>query len=137
MRILGIDYGDKKVGFAMSDLLGYTAQPLDMIRYKSNKELYDKILSIVAQNKVEKIVVGFPKNMDGTIGFRGEKTLVFVEFLKSKLPEVEILTWDERLSTAAAKRVMIETGVKRKNKEKVEDKIAAVFILQGYMDSIG
>jgi putative Holliday junction resolvase len=136
MRILGIDYGDKKVGFAISDLLGITAQGLEFLRYKNTKELVDKIISLVEQHNIKKIVVGLPKNMDGTIGFRGEKTLEFVDSIKNKLPAIEIVLWDERLTTSLAKRVMIETGVKRKNKEMVEDKIAAVFILQSYMDSI-
>jgi putative Holliday junction resolvase len=135
MRILGIDYGDKKVGFSLSDLLGITAQSLESFRYGSRNELLNKIIGIINNYKVTIIVVGFPKNMNGTIGTRGEKTLQFIEFLKNKIDNVEITTWDERLSTLSAKRVMIETGVKRKNKEKMEDKIAAVFILQSYLDS--
>jgi putative Holliday junction resolvase len=135
MRILGIDYGDKKVGFSLSDLLKITAQPLESFRYNSRRELFSKIIEIVNNYNVSIIVVGFPKNMNGTVGVRGEKTLEFVEDLKNKIENTEITTWDERLSTVSAKRVMIETGVKRKNKEKMEDKIAAVFILQSYLDS--
>ena len=134
-RILGLDYGDKKVGVAVSDLLGITAQSLTIIFFKNEKELIEKIKAIVDERKIEKIVVGLPKNMNGSIGFRGEKTLKFVEALKEEFKETDVLTLDERLSTVSSKNLMIETGVKQKDKKKKEDKIAASFILQTFLDS--
>ncbi len=134
-RILGLDYGDKKVGVSVSDLLGITAQSLTIIFFKNQKELIEKIRVIVEEQNIEKIVVGLPKNMNGSIGFRGEKTLKFVETLKENFERIDVFTLDERLSTVSSKNLMIETGVKQKDKKKKEDKIAASFILQTFLDS--
>jgi putative holliday junction resolvase len=135
-RILCLDYGDRKVGVSASDLLGITAQGVGVIFHKEGKELFKELAQLIDSLNVSKIVVGLPKNMDGSIGFRGEKTLAFIKKLEDHFKGLPILTWDERLSTVSAKRVMIETGVKSKSKKNVEDKIAASFILQSFLDSI-
>lgn len=134
-RILCMDYGEKKVGVSVSDLLGLTAQGVGVIFYKEAKELYKELDQYLLKYNVSKILVGLPKNMDGSIGFRGEKTLQFIETLKRLYPKLEILSWDERLSTVSAKRLMVETSVKLKNKKKLEDQLAASFILQSFLDS--
>ncbi len=136
MRILGIDYGDSRVGISISDPFGWTAKGLETISWKGNIErVIERIISIVDEYKAEKIVVGFPKNMNGTIGPRGEKTQEFIDML-SKRVDPEIVKWDERLSTVAAHKIMNDTGVKAGKKRSIVDQVAAVYILQGYLDSI-
>lgn len=136
MRIMGIDFGDSRIGIALSDPLGITAQAYETIKWSHdlNKPL-DRIQQIIKENSVTKIVVGFPKNMNGTIGPRGEKTIEFIDLL-SELTGLEIIKWDERLTTVAANRTMHELGTKTSKKKKLVDQIAAVLILQGYLDSI-
>lgn len=137
MRILGIDYGDSRIGIAVSDPFGWTAQGLETIEWKNSmQKLMLKIEHLVDEYNVNKIVVGFPKNMDGTVGFRGEKTEEFIKTLKTHVCHVEVVKWDERLTTVAAHRVMRETGVKAVNKKGMLDRLAAVYILQGYLDSL-
>ncbi len=92
---------------------------------------------MVEEYDVKKIIVGFPKNMDGSVGFRGEKTIEFIDLLKKKISDIEVIKWDERLTTVAANRTMHEMGVKKSKKKMVVDQIAAVYILQGYLNSIG
>lgn len=136
MRILGIDYGDSRTGIALSDPLGWTAQGLPTIESGGEPDVVVKgIVKICSRYGVEKIVVGFPKNMDGSIGFRGERTREFVEALKTAV-DAEIVLQDERLSTAAAERTMHETGLKPSRNKSMVDRISAVHILQGYLDSI-
>lgn len=137
MRILGIDYGDARVGLAISDPFGWTAQGLDTVHYKgNNKMLFENIANVVKQYQVEKIVVGFPKNMNGTIGPRGEKTEAFIEELASKF-SIPVIKWDERLTSVAANRTMHETGLKTSKKKDTVDKLAAVYILQGFLGTGG
>ena len=136
MRILGIDYGDSRVGFAISDLMGWTAQALSTLNEKDMNKVIKKVKEIVNEYKVEKIVVGFPKNMNGTIGPRGELTNEFIKKLKESIDSVEIISWDERLSTVAATRTLNETNVRGKKRKAVLDTVAASYILQGYLDSI-
>jgi len=143
MRILGIDYGDSRIGMAVSDPFGWTAQGLETINWSGKlTSVFDRILQIIKEYNVDKIIVGFPKNMNGTIGPRGEKTLEFIEMLKEKMKNAEIakntevLKWDERLTTVAANRTMHELGIKTSKKKNLVDKIAAVYILQGYLDSL-
>ncbi len=136
MRIMGLDFGSKTVGVAMSDELLITAQGLDTIRRESENKLrktLQKIEELVKEYKVEKIVLGLPKNMNGTIGDRAEKSLEFKETLERRC-NVPVIMWDERLTTVEAHRTMITTGVKRQDKDKYVDCIAAVLILQGYLD---
>lgn len=136
MRILGIDYGDSRIGIAVSDPFGWTAQAVETIYVKHNLvKVIERIKEIVDTYKVEKIVIGFPINMNGTVGIRGEKTLSFIDMIADKI-NIEIVKWDERLSSVAASRIMHETDVKTVKKKSVIDQIAACYILQGYLDSI-
>lgn len=134
MRILGIDYGDSRTGIAVSDPFGLTAQPITVISEKNAERLLEKICKIISEYAVEKIVIGLPKNMNGTVGERGERTKEFAQMLREKtaLPVIE---WDERLTTASAHRTLSEANVSGKKRRGILDKIAAVFILQGYLDS--
>lgn len=138
MRILGLDYGSKTVGVAVSDRLGLTAQKIETIWRKQENKLrrtLARIEELIAEYEVEKIVLGFPKNMNNTVGERAEKALEFGEMLK-KRTGLEIIMWDERLTTVEADRTLIEAGVRRENRKQYLDGIAAVFILQGYLDSL-
>ena len=136
MRILGLDYGSKTVGVAVSDPLGLTAQKVETIWRKQENKLRQtlaRIEELIAEYEVEKIVLGFPKNMNNTVGERAEKALEFGEMLK-KRTGLEVIMWDERLTTVEADRTLIEAGVRRENRKQYLDGIAAVFILQGYLD---
>ena len=138
MRILGLDYGSKTVGVAVSDPLGLTAQKVETIWRKQENKLrrtLARIEELIAEYEVEKIVLGFPKNMNNTVGERAEKALEFGEMLK-KRTGLEVFMWDERLTTVEADRTLIEAGVRRENRKQYLDGIAAVFILQGYLDSL-
>lgn len=138
MRIMGIDYGDSRIGIAVSDPLGWTAQGVETISWKDDLSVpLLRIAELAEQYEVGKIIVGFPRNMNGTLGVRAEKTLEFIECLKNKVEKAEIVKWDERLTTVAANRTMHEMGVKKSKKKLYVDQIAAVYILQGYLDSIG
>lgn len=136
MRILGLDYGSKTVGVAVSDPLGFTAQGVEIIRRKSENKMRQtlaRIEELIAQYQVEKIVLGLPKNMNNTLGDRAEKSLELKETLE-KRTGLPVVMWDERLTTVSANRVLMETGVRRENRKEHVDEIAAVFILQGYLD---
>ena len=138
MRILGLDYGSKTEGVAVSDPLGLTAQKVETIWRKQGNKLrrtLARIEELIAEYEVEKIVLGFPKNMNNTVGERAEKALEFGEMLK-KRTGLEVIMWDERLTTVEADRTLIEAGVRRENRKQYLDGIAAVFILQGYLDSL-
>ena len=138
MRILGLDYGSKTVGVAVSDPLGLTAQKVETIWRKQENKLrrtLARIEELIAEYEVEKIVLGFPKNMNNTVGERAEKALEFGEMLK-KRTGLEVIMWDESLTTVEADRTLIEAGVRRENRKQYLDGIAAVFILQGYLDSL-
>jgi len=135
-KILGIDYGDSRTGVAISDAMGWTAQPLETIDMKKGKVFAEtQICELIKQNSVEQVVVGFPLNMNGTIGPRADKTSELIESLKEKATGVEFIKWDERLTTVIANRTMHELGIKTKNKRGLVDKIAAVQILQSYLDT--
>ncbi|MCE0455074.1 MULTISPECIES: Holliday junction resolvase RuvX [Staphylococcus] len=137
-KILGLDVGSKTVGVAISDLMGWTAQGLDTLRINEELEDFgiDQLVTIIKEHNVGSVVIGLPKNMNNSIGFRGEASLRYKELLKESLPDIEIIMWDERLSTMAAERSLLEADVSRQKRKKVIDKMAAVFILQGYLDSI-
>ena len=137
-KILGLDVGSKTVGIAISDLMGWTAQGLDTLRIdENNNELgIEQLAEIIKQHGVGTVVIGLPKNMNNSIGFRGEASLQYKEKLQEALPFIEIIMWDERLSTMAAEKSLLEADVSRQKRKKVIDKMAAVFILQGYLDSI-
>lgn len=137
MRILGLDYGSKTVGVAVSDEFHIIAQVVEIIRRDSEKKIRKTLIRIdelIAKYQVEKIVLGFPKNMNNTVGERAEKTLEFKEMLERRTG-LEVILWDERLSTVSAEKVMMEAGVRRENRDKYVDSIAAALILQGYLDS--
>ncbi|HFK1701749.1 TPA: Holliday junction resolvase RuvX [Bacillus paranthracis] len=136
MRILGLDVGTKTVGVAISDEMGWTAQGLETIKINEERGHFgfDRISELVKQYDVDKIVVGLPKNMNGTIGPRGEACQQFAENLRELL-QLDVVMWDERLSTMAAERLLISADVSRKKRKQVIDKIAAVVILQGFLDS--
>ena len=137
-RILGLDYGTKTVGVALSDELHITAQPLETITRKDANKLrktYARIEELVKEYNVEKIVLGLPKNMNNTVGERGEDTLSFRDALVRRTG-LEVILWDERLTTVASEKVLMESGVRRENRKKVIDQIAASMILQGYLDSL-
>ena len=133
MRIMGLDIGTRTIGIAVSDELGITAQGLKTLRRKSTEEDFKEISAIIHQFEIKKIIVGLPKNMDGTLGKQAEKVLKWVEALKAKV-EIPVATWDERLSTVGASRVLLEADLSRKKRKTVIDKVAAVLILQGYLD---
>lgn len=133
-RIMGLDIGDKTIGVAVSDLMGLTAQGVTTIKRVGKKKDIEAIKQIIAEKQVNKIVSGLPKNMNGTVGLQGEKVQKFCELLKEET-NLPIEFWDERLSTVAAERSLIEGNVRRENRKKVIDMLAAVIILQGYLDS--
>ena len=137
MRILGLDYGSVTVGVAVSDPRGITAQALETIERPAENKLrrtLARIEALVQEYQVEKIILGFPKNMNNTVGERAEKALEFKGQLERRIG-LPVIMWDERLTTVAADRTLMESGVRRENRKKVIDQIAAVFILQGYLDS--
>lgn len=133
MRILGLDLGTKTIGVAVSDPLGWTAQGVKTIQRVGLKKDIQEIKDIVDEYGVEKIVLGMPKNMNGTVGEAGERSISFGENLKNKLG-VEVILQDERLSTVSAERSLIEADVSRKKRKKVIDTVAATYILQTYLD---
>jgi putative Holliday junction resolvase len=133
MRIMGLDIGTRTIGIAISDEMGITAQGLKTLRRKSMEEDFKEIGAIIREFEIEKIVVGLPKNMDGTSGRQAEKVLEWMEALKERI-EIPVATWDERLSTVGASKVLLEADLSRKKRKKVIDKVAAVLILQGYLD---
>lgn len=137
MRILCIDYGDARIGVAVSDPMGWTAQMVETIRWRGEYcKPIERIGELASQYDCNQIVVGLPRNMDGTAGFREGKTREFIDELKRKLPGIEFSTWDERLTTVMAQRAMHEMGIdSRKQKGRI-DQMAAAFILQGYLDSM-
>ena len=132
-RIMGLDIGDKTIGVAVSDLMGLNAQGVTTIKRVGKKKDIEAIKQIIAEKQVNKIVSGLPKNMNGTVGPQGEKVQQFYELLKEET-NLPIEFWDERLSTVAAERSLIEGNVRRENRKKVIDMLAAVIILQGYLD---
>lgn len=138
MRILGLDYGSKTVGVAVSDPLGLTAQRVETIWRKQENKLrrtLARIEELVAEYKAEQIVVGLPKNMNNTMGERADKSLEFKEMLE-KRTGLPVVMWDERLTTVEAERTLMEAGVRRENRKEYLDSVAAVLILQGYLDSL-
>ena len=138
MRILGLDYGSKTVGVAVSDPLGLTAQGVETIWRKQENKLRQtlaRIEELISEYQVERIVLGYPKNMNNTIGERAEKSLEFQQMLERRTG-LPVIMWDERLTTVEANRTLMEASVRRENRKQYMDKLAAVFILQGYLDSL-
>ena len=138
MRIMGLDYGSKTVGVAISDPLLMTAQGIEIIRRESEKRLrrtLARIEELVKEYEVEKILLGFPKHLNNSVGERGEKSLELKEMIERRCG-LEVIMWDERFTTVEANRTLIEADVRRENRKDYVDMLAAVFILQGYLDSI-
>lgn len=135
MRILGIDYGDARVGAAVSDPLGLTAQAVGTIQNTGRKKLLSELQKIIDEYNPEKIVIGLPKNMDGSEGFRADATREFADDLK-KIYTGEIIFWDERLSTVEASRYMNATDTRGKKRKAVLDTAAACIILESFLNSI-
>ncbi|MGN0328211.1 MAG: Holliday junction resolvase RuvX [Lachnospira sp.] len=136
MRIIGLDFGSKTVGVALSDALGLTAQPVETITRKEDNKLrrtYARIEEIIKENDVNKIVIGLPLNMDDSEGERALACRDFAAALERRTG-LEVVMWDERLTTVEANEILMESGVKRENRKAVIDQLAAVFILQGYLD---
>ena len=136
MRILGLDYGTKTVGVAVSDELLITAQGVGIIRRKSPSKLRQtlaRIEELVKEYEAARIVLGYPKNMNNTEGVRCEEPKEFQEMLERRTGK-EVILWDERLTTVAADKAMMESGIRRENRKEFVDEIAAIFILQGYLD---
>ncbi len=133
MRTMGLDIGTRTIGIAISDELGITAQGLKTLRRKSTEEDLREIATIVGQFEIGKIVVGLPKNMNGTFGEQAKIVLKWTEVLRDEL-QLPVVTWDERLSTVGASKVLLEADLSRRKRKKVIDKVAAVLILQGYLD---
>lgn len=134
MRIMGLDIGDKKTGVALSDPLELTAQGKTVLEFDTTPEQIEYIVGLVKQYNVDEIIVGLPKNMNGSLGPRAKKVLEIVEKLQTEI-EIPVNTWDERLSTSAAEKTLIEADMSRAKRKDVIDKMAAVVILQNYLDS--
>jgi len=136
MRIMGIDYGDSRVGIAVSDALGLTAQGVTTLPNKVYDKMIESLLTIIDQYQCDKIVIGMPKNMNGTMGERCEVTKEFAEDIKTKRPDAEIVFWDERLSTVQAAGILNVTNTRGKDRKNVIDTVAACIILESYLNSI-
>lgn len=134
-RYLGLDVGDRTIGIAVSDALGLTAQGVETIRRTSLKDDLARLKTIMDEYETTSLVIGLPKNMDGTEGERCAIVKAFFEEVKKAVPESDAVFWDERLSTVAAAKSLISADVSRRKRKKVIDKMAAVFILQGFLDS--
>ena len=134
MRILGLDLGSKTIGVAISDELHLTAQGLYTLTRKGSEQDIKAIQQLVEEQNVSKIVIGLPKNMNNTLGPSANMVLAFIEELRQRV-DLPVITWDERLSTVAAEKVLLEADMSRKKRKRLIDKIAAQLILQGYLDS--
>ncbi len=134
-RYLGLDVGDRTIGIAVSDALGLTAQGVETIRRTSLKDDLARLKTLMDEYETTSLVIGLPKNMDGTEGERCAIVKAFFEEVKKAVPESDAVFWDERLSTVAAAKSLISADVSRRKRKKVIDKMAAVFILQGFLDS--
>lgn len=131
---MGLDYGDKTIGVAVSDAFGWTAQGIEVIRRRKPEDDLDRLRELVREYEVSEFVVGLPKNMNNTIGPRGELCMAFARSLEEAM-QLPVKLWDERLSTVSAQRTLIEADVSRKKRKQVIDKMAAAIILQNYLDS--
>jgi len=134
MRWMGLDYGDRRIGVALSDEFGWTAQGYGVIERRKPEEDMDRIRRIAEEQEVTGIVVGLPKNMNGTIGPRGEICIAFADTVRDIL-QLPVHLWDERLTTVSAERTLLEADVSRKKRKQVIDKMAAALILQGFLNS--
>ncbi|GAA0457191.1 Holliday junction resolvase RuvX [Alkalibacillus silvisoli] len=136
MKTLGLDVGEKTIGVAVSDALQFTAQGIKTIHWNEDdySTIHESFEQLIKEHEISKIVVGLPKNMNGTIGERGEASERFASYLEKKF-SLPVVLWDERLTTMAAERVLLDADISRKKRKKVIDKMAAMMILQSYLDS--
>lgn len=134
MRVMGLDYGDRNIGVAISDAFQWTAQGITVVEKRRDGGELDRISELAKEHEVSEVVVGLPKNMNGSVGPRGEICIAFAEQIGQKL-EIPVHLWDERLTTVAAERTLLEADVSRKKRKLVIDKMAATIILQNYLDS--
>lgn len=135
MRSMSLDVGTRTIGIAVSDLMGMIANGVETIRRTTVERDYARLAELIKEHEVDTLVVGYPKNMNGTIGERAQACAAMAEELKVKFPSCKVVLWDERLSTVAAEKVLIDADLKRKKRKKVIDMMAAVVILQNYLDS--
>lgn len=136
MRIMSLDLGDKTIGIAGSDSMGIIANGIETIRRKGIVNDFKRLEELINKYEVKKLVVGYPKNMNGSIGERAQKSEAFAKELGERFKDIEIVLWDERLSTVSAEKVLIEADMQRKKRKKIIDMMAAVVILQNYLDSV-
>ena len=135
MKIMAVDFGDSRTGLAVCDKSEFLASPAGVIEEKDFEKCIEKVAAAAKENAAEEIVVGYPKNMNNTIGDRAEKSLAFKEMLERRTG-LPVVMWDERLTTVSANRTLMEAGVSRENRKDYVDQIAAAYILQGYLDSL-
>lgn len=135
MRILGIDFGDSRTGFAVSDPLGFGARTLSPCKEKNMVKVADRAAELAKENGAELIVLGFPRNMNGSVGPRGKKTKAFAALLEERL-DIPVRLWDERLTTVSAHLLMNETNTRGQKRKDSVDSISAAYILQSYLDSL-
>lgn len=136
MKILGLDLGTKTIGVAISDKLNLIAMPYGVIRFKTDADIYSKLDEIIKKEKIIKIILGFPKNMNNTIGSAGERSLAFKKILENRY-QIEVILIDERLSTVEAENILIEANMRRMKRKKVIDGLAAAIILENYLNKKG
>ncbi|ALS27048.1 Holliday junction resolvase RuvX [Paenibacillus cisolokensis] len=134
MKWMGLDYGDRNIGVAVSDAFGWTAQGVTVVERRRDGSEFERIAELVREHEIGEVVVGLPKNMNGTVGPRGEICIAFAEQLRQKL-KLPVHLWDERLTTVAAERTLLEADISRKKRKRVVDKMAAALILQNFLDS--
>lgn len=132
MRYMGLDIGERRIGVAISDECGFTSQPLGVVHRSDLQTELETIKNLVDRHDVSTVVVGLPRNMNGTLGPQAEKVLLYVDELVRVLP-IRVVTWDERLTTMQVERLLISANVRRKRRKEVVDKLAASLILEGYM----
>lgn len=135
MRKMSLDVGTRTIGIAVSDLMGIIANGVETIRRTTEERDYARLAELIKEHEVDTLVVGYPKNMNGTVGERAEACAAMAEKLRTLFPGVEVVLWDERLSTVAAEKVLVDADMRRKKRKKVIDMMAAVVILQNYLDS--
>jgi len=133
MRVLGLDIGERRIGVALSDSLRIIAGALTVVERVTEDAALKQIIDLARENEVERIVVGMPRSLDGSLGKQAQAVQSFVDLLKERT-DIPVVTWDERLSTVAAERTMLEVGMKRDKRKKRRDSLAAAIILQGYLD---
>lgn len=135
MRKMSLDVGTRTIGIAVSDLMGMIANGVETIRRTSEEKDYERIAQLIKEHEVDTLVVGYPKNMNGTIGERAQACEAMARKLEDMFPEVKVVLWDERLSTVAAEKVLVDADMRRNKRKKIIDMMAAVVILQNYLDS--